>query len=63
MATVTQPTRDRVGKTEFIDRLRLSAETVPMMRTPLAAVGTLDCHGRLACHWEVDVDGQFIQSG
>ena len=63
MATITKPTRDRVGVNEFIDRLRLGAEAVPKIRPPLAAVWTLDCHGRLACHWQFDVGCQLIQSG
>ncbi len=63
MATINQPTRDRVGMTFFTDLIRLGTERNTMQRPPLAAVWTLDCRGRLACHWEFDVKGQFIQSG
>jgi hypothetical protein len=63
MATIIRLTHDRVGKTDLFVRICRVAERIFTSKPPLMAVWTLDCHGRLACRWEFDSEGQFVQSG
>ena len=63
MATMTQPTRDRVGNFDAGTHLRSFAERLITPRAPLSAVWALDSRGRLACHWEFYLEGRLIQLG
>ena len=63
MATMNHLIRDRVRDRDVFAMLRLAADIILTPKTPLAAVWTLDCHGRLACHWEFDLESRPSPSG
>jgi len=63
MATIFQPTRNRVASTVLVHLLGSATGRGSQSCMPLAAAWTLTCHGRRSGHWAFETSADFVPSG